>query len=323
MPTRQQRKPPTFKQDGLSNPVALYASAYCTQSMDTEFVIDSAATEHFVNDINLFTNFQKLSSSASIAEGTTNILGKGDVNLEIMDNSDFEFSSNETPMPKLSDKTECDWKRACVTRQKGKSKGRIDFYCYPEEKVKLRSKNEVKKYYCESKSIDYNPDNFDFSPKLILDDNEPNAIGPQSDDFSTDIEDISDSEAHLVDIKIPNNFKESQIVPERENWCSAMKEELEILKARDVYEIVPRPKNKNVLGNKWVHTLKKDVTGKIRRYRARLVAQGFKQIEGINYFDTFSPVINFTLVRLFIVILVTMKGWLCNHLDIKSAYLYS
>ncbi|GBM75436.1 hypothetical protein AVEN_188790-1 [Araneus ventricosus] len=195
VPTHQQRKPPTFKQDGLSNPAVFYASAYCTQSMDIEFVIDSAATEHFVNDINLFTNFQKFSSSASMAEGTTNILGKGDVNLEIVDNSD---------------------------------------------------------------------------------DNEPNAIETQSDDFSTDIEDISDSEAHLVDIKIPNNFKEYQMVPERENWCNAMKEELEILKAQDVYEIVPRPKNKNVLGNKWVYTLKKDVTGKIKRYRARLVAQGFK-----------------------------------------------
>ncbi|GBM52890.1 hypothetical protein AVEN_28196-1 [Araneus ventricosus] len=131
--------------------------------------------------------------------------------------SDFELSSNETPMPKLLDKTECDWKRVCVTRQK--------------------------------------------------DDNKPNAIETQSDDFSTDIEDISDSEAHLVDIKIPNNFKESQMVPERENWCNAMKEELEILKVRNVYEIVPRPKNKNVLGNKWVYTLKKDVTGKIKRYR--------------------------------------------------------
>ncbi|GBN22002.1 Retrovirus-related Pol polyprotein from transposon TNT 1-94 [Araneus ventricosus] len=253
-----------------------------------------------------------------------------DSNVQMKDNkfrmvdsfSDFELSSNKTPMPELSDKTECEWKRVCVTRQKGKSKGRIDVYYYPESKVRLRSKHEVKKY-CESKGIDYNPDNFDFSPKLILDDNKPNAIETQSDDFSTDIEDISDSEAHLVDIKIPNNFKESQMVPERENWCNAMKEELEILKVRDVYEIVPRPKNKNVLGNKWVYTLKKDVTGKIKRYRARLVAQGFRQIEGIDYFDTFSPVINFTLVRLFIVILVTMKGWFCNHLDIKSAYLYA
>ncbi|GBM58281.1 hypothetical protein AVEN_220198-1 [Araneus ventricosus] len=74
------------------------------------------------------------------------------------------------------------------------------------------------KKYCESKGIDYNPDNFDFSSKLISDDNEPNAIEIQSDDFSTNIEDISDSEAHLVGIKIPNNFKESQMVPERKKW---------------------------------------------------------------------------------------------------------
>ncbi|GBM31679.1 hypothetical protein AVEN_101293-1 [Araneus ventricosus] len=130
--------------------------------------------------------------------------------------SDFEFSSNETSIPKPSDKTECDWKRVCVIRQKGKSKGRIDVYYYPEAKLRLRSKNEVKKY-CESKGIDYNPDNFDFSSKLILNDNEQNTIEIQSDDFSTDIEDISDNEAHLVDIKIPKNFKESQNVPKREN----------------------------------------------------------------------------------------------------------
>ncbi|GBN20042.1 hypothetical protein AVEN_81190-1 [Araneus ventricosus] len=87
MPTHQQCKPSIYKQDGLFNPAALYASTYWTQSMNIEFVVDSAATEHFVNDLNLFTNFQKLYSSASRAEGTTNILGKGDVNLEIMDNS--------------------------------------------------------------------------------------------------------------------------------------------------------------------------------------------------------------------------------------------
>ncbi|GBN05414.1 hypothetical protein AVEN_30809-1 [Araneus ventricosus] len=48
MPTHQQRKPPTFKKDEHSNPAALYAPAYWTESMNIEFVIDSVATEHFV-----------------------------------------------------------------------------------------------------------------------------------------------------------------------------------------------------------------------------------------------------------------------------------
>ncbi|GBO21353.1 hypothetical protein AVEN_130253-1 [Araneus ventricosus] len=160
--------------------------------MDTEFVIDSVAT----------------------AEGTTNILGIGDVNLEIMDDSDkvsllfknvlyapqmilsFQVMKLQY-LPKPSDKTERDWKLVCVTRQKGKTKRRIDVYYYPEAKVRLRSKNVEK--CCEN-------------------------------EFSTDVEDISDSEAHLVDIKIPNNFKESQNVHERANLCSATKEEIEILK---------------------------------------------------------------------------------------------
>ncbi|GBN53751.1 hypothetical protein AVEN_150631-1 [Araneus ventricosus] len=200
MPTHQQRKPPTFKKGDHSNHAALHASAYYTQSMDIEFVIDSVANEHFVNDTNLFTNFQKLSSSESIAEGTTNILG-----------IDFEFSSNETPIPKPSDKTECDWKRVCVNRQKGKTKGRIDVYYYSEAKVRLRSKNEFKKC-CEN------------------------------------VEDISDSEAHLVDIKIPNNFKDSQNVPERENWCSATKEEIEILKPEMFMRLSLDPKIRKCWG---------------------------------------------------------------------------
>ncbi|GBM78871.1 Retrovirus-related Pol polyprotein from transposon TNT 1-94 [Araneus ventricosus] len=99
MPTHEQRKPPNFKKGEHSNPAALYASVYWTQSMDIEFVIDSVATEHFVNNTNLFINFQKLSSSASVAEGTTNILGKGDVNLEIMDNSELMHMDIWGPAP--------------------------------------------------------------------------------------------------------------------------------------------------------------------------------------------------------------------------------
>ncbi|GBN38910.1 hypothetical protein AVEN_97894-1 [Araneus ventricosus] len=110
---------------------------------------------------------------------------------KVTDTKQIEFSSNETPIPKLSDKTECDGKRVCVTRQKGKTKGRIDVYYYPAANVRLR-------------------------------------IGTQADDFSTHNEDISDREAHSVEIKIPNNFEESQNVLKRENWCSAMKEELEV-----------------------------------------------------------------------------------------------
>lgn len=102
-----------------------------------------------------------------------------------------------------------------------------------------------------------------------------------------------------------------------------MKSELKTLVERDVFELVPRPEKSRVLGSKWVFTIKKNETGKEKCFKARFVAKGFRQIEGIDYFDTFSPVVSFSLVRLFFVVLVIGKGWLHQHLDINSAYLYA
>lgn len=65
------------------------------------------------------------------------------------------------------------------------------------------------------------------------------------------------------------------------------------------------------------------MSGKIKSFKARLVAKGFRQVEGIDYFDTFSPVIAFPLVRFFFTVLVVLKGWLSQHIDVKGAYLYA
>jgi histone deacetylase 1/2 len=62
--------------------------------------------------------------------------------------------------------------------------------------------------------------------------------------------------------------------------------------ANKTWSLYPRPLHKHVVRNKWVYKLKKNLDGSIKRYKARLVAKGFEQIPGIDYFDTFSLVVN-------------------------------
>jgi len=64
-----------------------------------------------------------------------------------------------------------------------------------------------------------------------------------------------------------------------------------------------------------------DSDGKIQRYKARLVAQGFSQQRGIDYNETYSPVVNFSLIRLLLALIV-QHHWYTKHIDIKCAYMY-
>lgn len=102
-----------------------------------------------------------------------------------------------------------------------------------------------------------------------------------------------------------------------------MKEELDVIKDRNVWELTSLPPNIEPLGCRWVFTLKRNDKGQVARYKARLVAQGYKQIRGETYDETFSPVVNFSLIRFFFAALVTCQGWVHTQCDVKGAYLYA
>ena len=73
-------------------------------------------------------------------------------------------------------------------------------------------------------------------------------------------------------------------------WCKVIEEELKALKGAGTWELVEMPKNANVVGLKWVFKAKKNATSAIVQHRACLVAQGFSQVPGVNYFDMFAPI---------------------------------
>ena len=85
----------------------------------------------------------------------------------------------------------------------------------------------------------------------------------------------------------PNFFFEAE---NDENWILAMQEELNQFERNQVWTLVPRPQNHSIIGTKWVFRNKHDESGIIIRNKARLVAQGYNQEEGIDFDETFAPV---------------------------------
>lgn len=102
-----------------------------------------------------------------------------------------------------------------------------------------------------------------------------------------------------------------------------MKEELQTIKERKVWNLIPKPENAKVLGCRWVYTLKRNEKGKPKSFKARLVAQGFRQIKGESYDEVFSPVVNFAIIRFFFSLLVSLNKWEHQQCDVKCAYLYA
>ena len=95
---------------------------------------------------------------------------------------------------------------------------------------------------------------------------------------------------------------------------------MEQFKRNEVWELVPRPEGTNVIGTKWIFKNKTNEEGVITRNKARLVAQGYTQIEGVDFDETFAPVARLESIRLLLGIACILKFKL-YQMDVKSAFL--
>ena len=117
-------------------------------------------------------------------------------------------------------------------------------------------------------------------------------------------------------------YEEARKRPDWPKWEGAIQTELRNLERSGTWRLVKRPPDANVVDCRWVLRIKKNAAGEVEKYKARLVARGFTQIYGIDYYETYAPVAKLASFRL-ILALSARNGWVVDTFDFDSAYLNS
>ncbi|CAL5325451.1 unnamed protein product [Camellia sinensis] len=118
----------------------------------------------------------------------------------------------------------------------------------------------------------------------------------------------------------PRNIRSLSDAIKNEAWKKAIEDEIHVIEKNKTWELVEKPKEKEIIGVKLIFKTKFNPDGSIQKNKARLVAKGYSQQPGIDFQETFAPVARLDTIRA-IIALVAQKGWFLHQLDVKSAFL--
>lgn len=118
----------------------------------------------------------------------------------------------------------------------------------------------------------------------------------------------------------PLTFAEAMNTGAKDKWKIATDDEIKSMQENNVWDYVYLPVGANVVKCKWIFKLKYNKNGEVERYKARLCAKGFSQIEGIDYNETFAPVMKYKSLRI-ILALATEFDYEIKQMDVKTAFL--
>ena len=122
--------------------------------------------------------------------------------------------------------------------------------------------------------------------------------------------------SHIIDTE--RSFYEE--VAGQSVWRDAMMEEYHSIMKNGIWDVVPRPKGKFVVTSKWIFKIKHAVDGSVEKHKARFIAYGFSQKEGIDYKETFTLVARDTSIRA-IIFVAFVLGWRLHQMDLKTTFL--
>ncbi|GKB58909.1 retrovirus-related pol polyprotein from transposon TNT 1-94 [Tanacetum coccineum] len=118
----------------------------------------------------------------------------------------------------------------------------------------------------------------------------------------------------------PTSYREAVTSSEGQQWREAIKSEIDSILQNHTWELVVLPPGCKPLGYKWIFKKKMKADGTIDKYKARLVIKGYRQREGLDYFDTYSPVTRITSIRMIIAI-AALRNLEIHQMDVKTAFL--
>jgi len=123
---------------------------------------------------------------------------------------------------------------------------------------------------------------------------------------------------NISSIQEHKSFKEAT---QHDFWKEAMQHELDALESNETWSFMDLPPGKRPIGCKWIFKVKHKPDDTIDSYKTRLVAKGYTQTKGIEYFETLSLVVKITIVQ-FIFSLASAKGWILHQLDVNNVFLH-
>ena len=124
----------------------------------------------------------------------------------------------------------------------------------------------------------------------------------------------------IIDSDEPANFAEAMVGPDSEKWLKAAESEMGSMSENQVFDLVDLPVGMRAIECKWIFTKKIDVDGNVRIYKARLVAKGFRQIHGVDYDETYSPVAMLKSIRILLAT-AAFHDYEIWQMDVKTAFL--
>ncbi|GMF54557.1 unnamed protein product [Phytophthora fragariaefolia] len=141
---------------------------------------------------------------------------------------------------------------------------------------------------------------------------EPDNKRPRTDDY----------EMAMAAMEVPRSYNEAMSSAASAKWKEAIRCEIQSHVQNHTWDLLMRPRGVKVIGNRWVFVLKYDENGNVTRYKARLVALGYLQTQGVDYTHTYSPVASMNTSRVFLAV-CCQRHFLIRQFDIETAFLNS